>query len=587
VRFVLAIISFVIAAGMIVYGVGQRTFLALPDEVSVTKVVTADAPVTIIDGATLNSFEGSQTLTITGPDRVFAAYGRTADVLAWVGDTDYTALSLDTGTGKLTTKNVHGKASKVPDPNGSDLWFDDFVKNKTLRVTVNVPEDISFIIVSDGVKPAPASIKVAWPIDNSTPWSGPLIVGGAVALLIGLGFLFWATNHMRSGHGPRRKPQKMPRLPRQRSLKQGRKALGQDRKAIDDPARGRRRGMIAIPVVLVGLFALSGCSASYWPDFGLRPATPTPTASQAPEASHLDPPAVTVRQVERIVARVSAVAATADTKRDATLIATRFDEAALQLRLANYTIRGADGGVPAPGAIPQGPVKLTLPQQTGTWPRTVLAVIQDDKDAKVPPVALFLVQKEPRENYKVAYAITLEPSATLPDVAPANVGASRLGADSGVLKLSPTDVALAYGEILEKDVDADSFALFQAKGDSLRAAVGIEAKKAAAAALPSTAKISYGHAIGPADAISLAANDAGAIVAVNLNETTTVAPVEAGAAVNPTGSVKALSGIAVSTKGVIATYGDQLLFYVPPAGSNAKIVLLGYTQGLVTVTEVG
>ena len=43
----------------------------------------------------------------------------------------------------------------------------------------------------------------------------------------------------------------------------------------------------------------------------------------------------------------------------------------------------------------------------------------------------------------------------------------------------------------------------------------------------------------------------------------------------------------MSTKGVVATYGDQLLFYVPPAGSDSKIVLLGYTQGLVKAGEVG
>ena len=99
--------------------------------------------------------------------------------------------------------------------------------------------------------------------------------------------------------------------------------------------------------------------------------------------------------------------------------------------------------------------------------------------------------------------------------------------------------------------------------------------------------MTFGHTIGPADAIALATNDAGALVAVNLNETTAVVPVEAGAAVNPSGAVKALSGLAVTTKGVLATYGDQLLFYIPPAGSSAKIILLGYSVGLVSATEIG
>jgi hypothetical protein len=580
VRFVLAIISFVLAAVMIGYGIAQRTILAEPDEVAVSSVISSTAAVTVIDGATLNAFDGSQTLTINGGDQVFAAYGRTSDVLAWVGDTTYNALSFDSTAGAFTSKVVPGAQKAVPDPNGSDLWIDEYKKNQTLTLTVNVPEDISFIIVSDGTQPAPSSIRLSWPLDNSTPWSGPLILGGAIALILGLGLLLWATNHMRSGRGPRRKPQKLPKVPRKRSIR------GSSRPALPASASGRRRGMIAVPLVLASAIALSACTQNGAVPAAVVP-SPSASASNGSDASAPPPPAVSARQVGRIISRISAVATAADAARDATLLATRFSGAALELRLANYAIRGADGAQPGLAAIPDGPVKLVLPQQTDLWPRTVLAVIQDAKDNTIPPLALFLVQEDARSDYKVSYAITLEPSAKLDNLAPANIGAPRLDPDSNLLKMSPTDVALAYGDILEKDVDSPSYLDFEKNGDSLRTSVGLATKQQAAAALPPTAKISFGHLIGPAAAIALATNDAGAIIAVNLNETTTVAPVEAGAAVNPTGAVKALSGIAVSTKGVVATYGDQLLFYVPPAGSDGKIVLLGYSQGLVSAKELG
>lgn len=579
-RFVLAIISFVLAAVMIGYGIAQRTILAEPDEVAVSSVISSTAAVTVIDGATLNAFDGSQTLTINGGDQVFAAYGRTSDVLAWVGDTTYNALSFDSTAGAFTSKVVPGAQKAVPDPNGSDLWIDEYKKNQTLTLTVNVPEDISFIIVSDGTQPAPSSIRLSWPLDNSTPWSGPLILGGAIALILGLGLLLWATNHMRSGRGPRRKPQKLPKVPRKRSIR------GSSRPALPASASGRRRGMIAVPLVLASAIALSACTQNGAVPAAVVP-SPSASASNGSDASAPPPPAVSARQVGRIISRISAVATAADAARDATLLATRFSGAALELRLANYAIRGADGAQPGLAAIPDGPVKLVLPQQTDLWPRTVLAVIQDAKDNTIPPLALFLVQEDARSDYKVSYAITLEPSAKLDNLAPANIGAPRLDPDSNLLKMSPTDVALAYGDILEKDVDSPSYLDFEKNGDSLRTSVGLATKQQAAAALPPTAKISFGHLIGPAAAIALATNDAGAIIAVNLNETTTVAPVEAGAAVNPTGAVKALSGIAVSTKGVVATYGDQLLFYVPPAGSDGKIVLLGYSQGLVSAKELG
>ena len=575
-RFVLAIVSFVVAAVMIVAGIAQRTIFAEPDKVALSTVVTTESPVTVIDGDTLNAFEGSQTLSVQGPGTVFAAYGRTTDVLAWIGDASYTTVSLDKETGELTSTLTRGTETEVPDPNGSDLWLDDFVKDNDLSMTVKVPSNVSIIIASDGTEPAPVDIALSWPLDNSTPWAGPLIVGGAIVLLLGLGFLLWAINHMRSSRGPRRK---MPKVPRQPIYKPTKKA------AVDKPASGRRRGMIAVPIVLVGALALSGCSPEFWPT-DQKAAAPSASASEAPVDSQLSPPAATVRQIEKIVARISSVAKKADADRNGELLATRFDGAALELRLANYTIRGADPSIGALPAIPEGPVKLTLPQQTDTWPRTVFAVIQDEKDDTIPPVALFLVQQDPRSDYKVSYAITLEPSAVLPEVAPASVGAARLAPDSGLLKSTPDDTAEAYADILEKDVESDAYLDFDTEGDSLRAAVGLAAKQQIRSSLPATASVAFSHELGAADPIALATNDAGAIVAVNLNEITTVQPVEAGAAVNPTGQVKALSGLAISTKGIRATYGDQLLFYVPAAGSDAKIVLLGYSVGLVKAGEI-
>jgi len=563
---------------MIGAGIAQRTILLEPDEVHLSETSSTGAAVTVIDGAALNAYDGSQTLTLSGADEIIAAYGRTTDVLAWVGDTEYTEIGFDKETGELTSKLVPGAEKEVPTIKGSDLWLDEYARADSLGLTVKVPADISFIVISDGVKPAPSKVAISWPLDTSTPWAGPLIIAGAVVLLLGLAFLLWATNHMRSSRGPRRKPQKMPKVPRKPLYKPSRKA------AIEKPSTGRRSaaGMIAIPLVLVGALVLAGCTADLATGTG-----PSASPTAVPEGAEVPPPAATVRQVQRIVADISATATKADADKDATLLGTRFQGAALELRVANYAITTADASQPALAAFPAGPVKVTLPQQTDTWPRTVFAVIQDDKDSTIPPLAIFLEQEDPRSNYKVSYAVTLEPSAVLPKVAPAAPGTSRLADDSSVLRLSPDELALGYADILEKDVDSDAYLDFEAEGDSLRSSVGVTYKAKVRADLPSTATVTFGHALGAADAIAFATNDAGALIAVNLNEITTVTPVEAGAAVNPSGQVKALSGLAISTKGVIATYGDQLLFYVPPAGTDAKIVLLGYTQGLVKAGEVG
>ena len=56
--------------------------------------------------------------------------------------------------------------------------------------------------------------------------------------------------------------------------------------------------------------------------------------------------------------------------------------------------------------------------------------------------------------------------------------------------------------------------------------------------------------------------------------------------VEPFAATAAASGVDSSTKGISATYSVQLLFSVPPVGSDEKVVLLGFTQGLTAASEV-
>ncbi|WP_307841788.1 hypothetical protein [Salinibacterium sp. SWN167] len=580
-RFVLAIVSFMLAAGLIGYGIAQQTILATPDEVSVSAETSGAAPLTVISGEAFNAYSGNQTIRIEGDRRVVAAYGRTTDVLAWVGDASYNMVTLDPETGDLATESISGTEQEVPDPYNSDLWLESYEAEDELALTVKIPSDVSFIVAADGIEAAPNAVSISWPLDNTTPWAGPLILGGAAVLLLGLIFLMWAVHHMRRAGGPRRKPQKMPKVPkkaRYKPAKRGSKA--------SESTTLRTTVRFAVPTVLVSVLVLSGCTTSTSPNSAADDGVPSPTATSTSAAGAAAAPAVAVRQIEKIVAQISAVSQEADEERDTDLIKTRFAEAALEYRLANYTMRDADDSIAAPADIPDGPVQLTLPQQTESWPRTVFTIILDETDSTVAPIALFLEQATPRDNYKVSYAMNLEPSVVFPDVAAASVGTSRLPADSGLLRSSPTEVALNYAEILEQDVESDSYLDFEAEGDSLRVSVGLAVKKKEKAALSSTATLTYGHDLGSADPIAMATIDAGAIVAVHLYETKVAAPKEEGSAVTFSGQTKALSGISITEEGIKSTYGDQLLFYVPAAGSDEKIVLLGYTQGLVAASEL-
>ncbi|GHD38741.1 hypothetical protein D9V29_07115 [Mycetocola manganoxydans] len=612
-RFVFAILAFVVAATMIVLGLAQRTVFLGPSTYAVETTVPGDLPYTLISGEELAAKTGQQSLTVSGSDEVFLAYGRTGDVLAWLGSSQYNELDVDTENNTLQadvvtpepvesdlpapeeddeppTEDEQAAADALANPAGSDLWLAEYAEEGAVVQTISVPEDVSVLIASNGVDPAPDRVEVSWPLNNATPWAGPLIAGGILLLLVGLALYLLGIFHMRKSRGPRRKGitagpgmEKMPKVPKPTRYKS-------DKKHGSAPKRQRspRKSMIAIvPVALVSTLVLTGCSASFWPDFssqGEATATPTPTGEALPDEEQPSP-AVSAPQLERIVSRISGVTLEADAARDATLIATRFAGPALAERTANYTIRGKIADYELPTPIPATPGGLTLPQATETWPRTVLTVVHDDADATVAPTALVLVQQDPRSNYLVQSAVRLEPEAQIPDVAPATIGTAQLPPDSTFQILPPDQVAGAYADIITKGEESEFYDLFDAESDSLRAGI-VEARAKTKEGLPGTATIEFSTAAGETDPVALATNESGAIVAVNIVETEVVKPVDTGAKIKPAGVISALSGVTETEKGVQSTYTDQLLFYVPPAGSSETIRLLGFSQALTKAAEL-
>lgn len=608
-RFVIAIVAFVLAAAAIGLGVAQRTILLGPESIS-SSVATADTPLTVIDAAALNAHAGRQTIDVAAEGEIMLAYGRTADVMAWVGDASYNEIGWDAEAGELTTRLVSGTedASIVPSPVGSDLWLREFTSVDTLTRLLNAPEGISVIIaVGPGGTPLPegqeapvapteteeteagaeaspsvaADLTITWPLDTTTPFAGPLVIGGIVLLLGGLGAFLWALVTARRTHGPRRSQPKLPKRPKPPQLKKPKKARGESSPTPELEAAsggprtsGRRRAFTALGGVALAALVLTGCTTGS--------DQPGPEASVTPGVATA-PVAVTKSQFSGILLDVVTTVADADEARDAELAAERLTGPALALRVANYAIRGADSAYGPLPAIPDETIEITLPEQRATWPRTVFAVTSAEG---VSPVGLVLTQASPRENYKLTYLVTL--IATVPDVAPVEIGAALLPPDNRLGLLAPAELADAYGELLIEDAEAESFELFQAEGDSLREQIGKAKKDERAAALGSSATLAFSTQPAEVDPAAFLTNDSGQIVAVALDDIETATPVEAGAAINPSGQVKALSGRTQTTRGIQATYGVQLLFYVPPAAAtDQQIVLLGYAQGLVSAIELG
>ncbi|ROS29623.1 hypothetical protein EDF22_1368 [Rathayibacter sp. PhB127] len=599
-RFVFAIIATVIAAALIALGIGQRTVWAPPESLTAQTALESGAPYAVIDGSTLGANPGRQTITVEGEGDLVMAYAPTTDVLGWVGGSDYDRIDYassedgadslsaeqETGTALTLASDVADANAAVVDPRDSDLWLEQFEGTGSITVALDLPEDVSLIVATDGTAPAASDIRVSWPVDTATPLAGPLLLGGAVFLLIGLVLYIWAFLHLRRQHGPRRKgPQgKVPRgvrLPRARAGIQSSIAAAQP---------SRRRRLLVLPIALGATVLLAGCSSDYWPDLAASASgTPTASATATPGAEPVaeEPtPVVTTQQAEAIVASVSEVAAAADAARDASILAERFQGEALTERTTNYEVLTKGGTIDAPQAIPASPVSLVLPQDTDSWPRLVTAVVQNTADATQAPIALMMSQASPRVDYKVDYAISLEANARIPDVAPVTVGTSIVAPDSKLMKLAPENVGAAYADILANGDSSQYAETFSSDGDTLRGQVGVDKKNADRAALPDTASIEFTNAAGTSDTIALATNDSGALVAASIAETATVRPTAEGSTVSTSGASQTLLGIDKSTTGIATTYGYQLLFYVPPVGSEEKIVMLGWSQGLVSVVQL-
>jgi hypothetical protein len=345
---------------------------------------------------------------------------------------------------------------------------------------------------------------------------------------------------------------------------------------------GGRRSLLAIPMIAIAGLALSGCTADAWPSLA-GSATPSPSASVIiPEGQQ--EPAVTEAQAQRILTRIADTVAQADTGRDQALASTRLDGAMLAERTTAYKLQAALPDYAAPAAIESTPLKIVLPQAYDEWPRTVMAVVDDQTDKT--STIMLMTQQDPWSAYKLSYMSNLEASTQMPDLAATYVGASQVPPDSEFLALAPNKVAAAYADIITSGTNSSFYGQFDSEDDTLRTSIAADRQKRLDEfnqTAASTGSLTFETTAGAQAPVALATLESGAIVAVSLNETDIVKPTNAEAVIkldnNPT--VKALVGADQSATGFSITYSDQLFFYVPGQNSSEKIRLLGAASNIL------
>jgi hypothetical protein len=592
-RFIATIVSLIIAALLLILGISFK-FFSGPTVVSMDVPVSTSLSYIVIDHEVLELHPGSQRIEASGAKTNTVGYGQIGDVTSWLGGSSYTRISVDPKTKELISTVVSSSAStqdaptaaaaqdgKIVSPAGSDMWIGESTESGSpAALSMRISSNEAVIVSSDGTEPAPAIITVSWPLPKTQfLWMTDdiLMIAGGAFLLLGITFYLWALWHMRRGQGPRRRG-RSPRLPRPPRAP---RSLGRSTRSISGPSKGRRststtRAFIALALSGAVLVGVSACSTS-----GVSAPSPTPTStkSETPDGPR---PVITEEQLAVILGKVTTAMDAADKKSDANIAATRFSGAALEARVANYAMRKTNAKIAALPSLRPSPVQLFLPQATNLWPRSVLAMVQaidpSAKEKQAPTVAVVMTQQTPRSNYKVEYTINLEANQQIPEVAAATAGTPLVALDTKLLTVSPKDIALAYGDILNKGSKSKFYKFFNASDDKLRSTIAAERKSQSGTPDVSVA-FADTQGAGP---VAFAAQNAGAIVAVQMNEVATFTPLN-NRDLKLTGALKALAGLEISNRVVHATYGMQLFFYVPPVGSNRLIEVLGYSENLTSV----
>jgi len=632
-RYLLAIAALVLAGVMLLLGIGQRTFLAGPAEIRYDVVASSDAGYAVIEGDAFANVPGQANVVVAG-ESAFIATGADRDVRAWVEPFDHLELVAEPAERAFTAVPVNGvlpaaddaddesadaadgedepQAKEPIDPRGSDLWTEERSleggeASGELRMPVRMDDDKAVIVATNGVDPLPADIAVVWVQDRNTPWAGPLLVAGAVLALVGGVLYLLAVDHDRRGLGPRR-GRKGPLLGIRNMFSRRGEKSPQSQGAAGESKGARLDSRVAVPALGVALvLGLSGCSASYWPQFG-EPVEQE-VVEEAPAA--VAPVPVTKAQIENIIERVSKVASESDDALSAEELQARFVGDALAQRTANYTIRNAvpDYAV-IPPRITAEPLDYQLVQSTEGWPRTLFLTVasergtsddnegaeSEDDEAKTEPesspsLAMTLTQESPHDNFMVSRVIALRGGISMPQAAPAEEGTALLAQDLESLLLPPGEVGAAFASVLQDGEESEQFELFDLGEDRILENYG-KARTAQTKAQAEEQAAEDGETMsmvysvtarqGDEPAVALSTGVGGALVATTVIEQQIMDSDGGRHKPQAAGAVSALSGLEGQQERIVQVLAHQLLFFVPSkVDEDAKIQLLGVTSELV------
>lgn len=454
-RYVLPAVIVVIGLLVGMFGVLQKTLWAPDDTRTASVQLDEPGPVVVVEPGVLNLYDTPATLTATAtePDQEITISRTTKENAdAWVGASDATrivglaeeeALEARTVTGgegapeDAPSDAPSGEATDdaaaedeaaqpdpeelatVPAPGGADLW--EATESGEGTASWEFDEDAgrtAFVIGTDGEQPAAAEVAITWPNDTSTPWALPLMIGGGVIVLIGLGMGFFAF--------------------RRAQREQERRSARQERR--------RKLAETGSAFAIVPVIALAGCGPAELPQ-----PDPAPAPTEAG-------PAVTNEQVMSVLDEIRSTVSGADEDLDAEALEERASGPFLEQRTAAYDVKDSAEDFELPPAIADGEMVVNFTAATDTWPRATSVIVEDSETEQTQ--LLVLTQSDARDDYTVWSQTVLQPGAEIPEIADPREGSALVGPAASGYRLPPEEVAGAYADVLSQGDEADSAGAF-------------------------------------------------------------------------------------------------------------------------------
>jgi hypothetical protein len=558
-------------------GIGQKTFWAPAETVTATASAGEAAPLTVIDQKLRTLEGGTVSIKVKGEGSFLLAAGRPDDVDAWVGKTAHnTVTGVSDDKKSLQVKHTDGEAS-APSPAGSDLWVSTENASGELDYTWSAPADgdWSLLLAADGKKPAPPSISMTFPNDTSMPWAVPLMVLGGLLILAGGALLVLKPKNGAPRDGGSSDGGTPSSGPADKgSDKQG-SLFARRARAKAAAKAGERSSSARLSVVVAATTAavLAGTAAAAQASTSSAPAS-TSTASASPAADGT--PVVLDAQFRRILEQVASATDAGDAAKDAKKLAARVAGTELEVRTQNYKIRSRVASYDARMPVRSTKLLTTVVTDKREWPRSVLAVTQGE--GNVVPQLLTLVQKSPRENYKLVGTSPLQPGTTFPAIVRGGTESLAAGDKSGLL-YSGQEALAGLADRLTKS--NSTFKSKLVEGESSPYIADTLSYQADIVKDGVDGKFAFTHKVVPENTVVFRTEDGGALVLGRLTFNFDGTPKAEGDKLSIGNDAAVLAGGKETTTGMVLKFAESVAVYVPPADSKDPMKLVAATRGLV------